>query len=178
MSGLSLATYRAYDPIPGRWLSRDPLPNEGGTNLYEYANNIPILYSDPQGDIAFVPMLIGAATIAAGAAIGYGFDYLLDNYRKQHCRCGDPGFGAAGNSALGGAMAGSGPFGVKDRMGIAGGGQSGTATSFFSQANHWMAQSGWYNIATRNAVTRALRTIPEIGLVLAGAQIIDAMTCQ
>ena len=35
-SGLYLATYRAYDPKIGRWLSRDPIREAGGVNLYGY----------------------------------------------------------------------------------------------------------------------------------------------
>lgn len=38
-SNLDLATYRAYDPDLGRWLSRDPIAEKGGLNLYDYAGN-------------------------------------------------------------------------------------------------------------------------------------------
>ncbi len=31
---LDLAVYRAYDPDLGRWLSRDPMGESGGLNLY------------------------------------------------------------------------------------------------------------------------------------------------
>ena len=40
-SGLELALYRAYDPELGRWLSRDPIEEEGGINLYGYVGNGP-----------------------------------------------------------------------------------------------------------------------------------------
>jgi len=33
-SNLDLAVYRAYDPDLGRWLSRDPIGQYGGLNLY------------------------------------------------------------------------------------------------------------------------------------------------
>jgi len=50
-SGLNLTLYRAYDPVAGRWLSRDPIGEEGDPygNLYAYvAGNTPNLV-DPLG---------------------------------------------------------------------------------------------------------------------------------
>ena len=38
-SGLYLTKYRAYDSSAGRWLSRDPIQEKGGINLYEYVDN-------------------------------------------------------------------------------------------------------------------------------------------
>ena len=35
-SEVLLAHYRAYDPVLGRWLSQDPIREEGGINLYGY----------------------------------------------------------------------------------------------------------------------------------------------
>jgi RHS repeat-associated protein len=48
-SGLALAMYRAYDPRMGRWLSRDPLAESGGLNLYAYCGGRPIFAVDPWG---------------------------------------------------------------------------------------------------------------------------------
>ena len=48
-SNLDLATYRAYDPDLGRWLSRDPLAEDGGLNLYRYGGSNPINSFDPLG---------------------------------------------------------------------------------------------------------------------------------
>jgi RHS repeat-associated protein len=39
---LNFAENRVYDPDTGRWLSRDPIGETGGQNLYEYADNDPI----------------------------------------------------------------------------------------------------------------------------------------
>jgi RHS repeat-associated protein len=48
-SGLQLALYRAYDCKQGRWLSRDPIEEEGGINLYGYVGADPINNLDPLG---------------------------------------------------------------------------------------------------------------------------------
>jgi RHS repeat-associated protein len=48
-SGLSLTYFRAYDPNTGRWLSRDPLEEEAGINLYDYVGDNPDDLVDPFG---------------------------------------------------------------------------------------------------------------------------------
>ncbi len=48
-SALHLTLYRAYDAELGRWLSRDPIGEAGGINLYWYVANNPVNASDPLG---------------------------------------------------------------------------------------------------------------------------------
>jgi RHS repeat-associated protein len=48
-SGLYLTKYRAYDPQSGRWLSRDPIEEAGGINLYAYVEGNPVSFVDPLG---------------------------------------------------------------------------------------------------------------------------------
>lgn len=48
-SGLHLALFRAYQPSSGRWISRDPIGEPGGQNLYAYANNSPAYTTDRLG---------------------------------------------------------------------------------------------------------------------------------
>jgi RHS repeat-associated protein len=52
-SNLDLATYRAYDPDLGRWLSRDPIAEHGGVNLYGYVENDSLNGLDPSGLVTF-----------------------------------------------------------------------------------------------------------------------------
>lgn len=54
---------RDYDPVVGRWVSKDPIRFEGGqANLYVYALGDPVNFLDRTGE----------STIAAGAAVGGG----------------------------------------------------------------------------------------------------------
>jgi RHS repeat-associated protein len=48
-SGLNFTKDRAYDPNTAKWLSRDPIGEDGGINLYDYVGNNPANYSDPLG---------------------------------------------------------------------------------------------------------------------------------
>ena len=48
-SGLSLPVFRAYSAKMGRWISRDPLYESGGLNLFCYVNNNPSRFTDKLG---------------------------------------------------------------------------------------------------------------------------------
>ena len=60
-SGINLTWYRGYQPAAGRWLSRDPIGELGGLNLYGYAMGDPVLLIDPSGlaAIGCVDMVFG-----------------------------------------------------------------------------------------------------------------------
>jgi RHS repeat-associated protein len=42
ITGLYYYGYRWYDPLTGRWPSRDPIQERGGINLYGFVKNAPI----------------------------------------------------------------------------------------------------------------------------------------
>jgi len=48
-TGLYYYGYRYYSPALGRWMSRDPIEEQGGYNLYVYAQNSSIDHFDPAG---------------------------------------------------------------------------------------------------------------------------------
>lgn len=54
-SGLALTLYRAYDSNSGRWLSRDPVGERGGVNLFAYVYDNPENHFDPLGLRGAVP---------------------------------------------------------------------------------------------------------------------------
>ena len=49
LTGLYDYGYRTYDPVTGRWLSRDPIAESGGLNLYGFILNDPLMYIDVLG---------------------------------------------------------------------------------------------------------------------------------
>jgi RHS repeat-associated protein len=46
--------YRYYDPLTGRWPSRDPIEEEGGINLYGFVENSSINYIDYLGELTWI----------------------------------------------------------------------------------------------------------------------------
>jgi RHS repeat-associated protein len=69
-SGLYLTNFRAYDPKTARWLSRDPIREKGGLNLYSYVAANPIKWIDPSGKAAqALPLVALPNFIEGGAAL-------------------------------------------------------------------------------------------------------------
>lgn len=56
--------YRYLNTSTGRWLSRDPMGENGGVNLYEYVINNPIRFTDPFG--------LAGQTFIGGMGMGFG----------------------------------------------------------------------------------------------------------
>ncbi len=54
-NGLSYFGYRFYSPSIGRWMTRDPMGERGGMNLYGFVENNPINQFDPWGLGLFNP---------------------------------------------------------------------------------------------------------------------------
>lgn len=48
-SSLSLTLLRPYNPNLARWMTRDPIEESEGPNLYTYVDNNPIIFTDPDG---------------------------------------------------------------------------------------------------------------------------------
>ena len=76
-SGLYLAVNRIYDPITGRWISRDPIGDGGDPlgNLYGYVGGNPISLKDPLG-LWVVTVSAGASStgsVTGGFSVGLAF---------------------------------------------------------------------------------------------------------
>jgi RHS repeat-associated protein len=70
--GLVFTLYRAYDPATGRWLSRDPIGETGGINLYGYVSNNPVNLWD----------LLGLITIAFPGAGPTGLGWANHDFKE------------------------------------------------------------------------------------------------
>ena len=73
---------RAYDPVRGRFLQRDPLGVVAGPSLFEYCRSCPPVLRDPTGEVA--PLVVFGAGVLAGMAIEALVTELCDD---DPCRC-------------------------------------------------------------------------------------------
>jgi len=65
-TGLYFYGYRFYNPALGRWMTRDPLGEEVGINLYGFVGNNPVNFIDPLG-------LMEGSTALRISTLGFGF---------------------------------------------------------------------------------------------------------
>jgi RHS repeat-associated protein len=73
VSGLYYYGYRFYDSVFGRWISRDPIEENGGVNLYAYINNNTINANDPYGLWTVGIGIQGQAGVLFGVTGSFGF---------------------------------------------------------------------------------------------------------
>ncbi|MCC5851101.1 MAG: RHS repeat-associated core domain-containing protein [Verrucomicrobia bacterium] len=102
-NGLLHMRARFYSPELKRFINADPAGFDGGMNWYAYANNSPLMYVDPDGEVAFLALGLamlagGTSNVIIGAALSAitGEDYSWGNAGR------DFAIGAAFGS-LGGA---------------------------------------------------------------------------
>jgi RHS repeat-associated protein len=74
-SGVRYYGYRYYDPVTGRWPSRDPIGERGGENLYGF------VYNDPTGWIDILGLNPGTL-YEFEEAVSKALDHALKDYRK------------------------------------------------------------------------------------------------
>jgi RHS repeat-associated protein len=121
-SGLYQVRYRYLHPRLGRWVSRDPIGEVGGSTLYGFTRNDPVNLYDTDGRWV-VPVVIGAAAIWQAACARHAANKALDTFpgddKKQHCmascvhnRC--TALGAPHITAIGGLLWELRPGGVFD----------------------------------------------------------------
>ena len=71
--GVRVYGYRYYDPVNGRWPSRDPIGEEGGTNLYAFVGNDGVNWYDLHGSLRNNP--------------NSGWEVVLDGWCVFDCDC-------------------------------------------------------------------------------------------
>ena len=92
-TGLNYYGYRYYNPSTGRWLSRDPVGEQGGVNLFEFAANDSINKCDQLGQFTSVQGIpvVGTGTALSevlgatgvGAVIGAGILVAEQSYNAD-----------------------------------------------------------------------------------------------
>ncbi len=65
-TGLSYYGYRYYSAAIGRWITRDPIGEAGGINLYGFVQNDPVNAVDPEGLFVLPIMLTPGAALSLG----------------------------------------------------------------------------------------------------------------
>jgi RHS repeat-associated protein len=89
-TGFSYYGYRFYAPRWQRWLTRDPLRESAGLNLYSFCRNSPESYYDPDGSWS-IPVVVGGLALWEYLCVNYALDKSLKEYptdaqdKAQHC---------------------------------------------------------------------------------------------
>jgi RHS repeat-associated protein len=87
-SGLYLTMFRVYDPQTGRWLSKDPIEEMGGVNLYAYVGGDPVNWIDPLGLFYIyghkVPGANNTSTIKYSLTFSHSKSHYLGNEVGRH----------------------------------------------------------------------------------------------
>ncbi len=141
-SGLGYWGLRWYDPVTGKWISRDGLGEAGGLNLYEYCGGDPIGFCDPYG-LTGDSYLMGVSQTVAGYLDGLLFG-VLPNQDNANYRAGQ---NVGDVVSLAGGLA---------RLGYAG---AAKVTSLALREAPTMVNAV-KAVATRNALKKAFRLNP------------------
>ncbi|MDR2260520.1 MAG: RHS repeat-associated core domain-containing protein [Azoarcus sp.] len=86
-SGLYLTKYRAYEPQTGRWLSRDPIEEMGGGNLYAYVEGNPVSWDDPLGLSKFDKCMVCQNNFGTGTIEKISVKAILILRKKKQRIC-------------------------------------------------------------------------------------------
>jgi RHS repeat-associated protein len=71
-SGLYYYLYRYYDPVTGRWPSRDPIGERGGFNLYGFVQNMVLDWIDVLGGSPLASPYVASTLVGDKSAYDYG----------------------------------------------------------------------------------------------------------
>ena len=82
-TGLVYYNYRYYDAKLGRWLSKDPIGEAGGSNLYFICNNNPVFYFDKNGyEMGIGKTILLAPSLLLGGAVSILSGDIFRRYPK------------------------------------------------------------------------------------------------
>jgi len=95
-TGLSYYGYRYYSPTLGRWITRDPIGERGGINLYGFSNDNPVNFIDPYGDhpawvICTAWILMGGQVLEIVHYVCHPFDPPPDPHCEKEDKLPIPG---------------------------------------------------------------------------------------
>ena len=90
-TGLVGYTYRHYSPGLKKWLSKDPISEQGGLNLYQMVANEPVGYWDIYGYkiISDIGKTIGNSNSASASRICDNYDNFKNKCCKECCKDGE-----------------------------------------------------------------------------------------
>lgn len=142
-SGLHLTMFRAYDAETGRWLTRDPLKEAAGLNMYAYVGNSPVSGVDPLGLDTY--SLGVSASSAAGVTGAISAGIIVDTKGNLGLYGGiDVGAGVSAGVGLDGVLGVTtasdiyeGTSGINGGVGVSGafGGKAGVGASYGKASN-------------------------------------------
>nr|WP_306139198.1 DUF1566 domain-containing protein [Rheinheimera baltica] len=152
-TGLTRFGARDYDPVTGRWTSKDPIRFGGGdSNLYGYVLGDPVNFIDPTGEI--LQVIVGRALF--GAAKEFLWQVVIEG---RSLGCVD--YWQVGAAALQGAFTGGvGPRGIKAGKGEVFYKTTGEATAaakklgFVKIKDKVHDQAVYYNRKTKEYISR------------------------
>ncbi|HEX6369730.1 MAG TPA: colicin E5-related ribonuclease [Longimicrobium sp.] len=139
---------RDYDPQAGRWTRPDPRGFSGGsTNLYGYAANDPVNRVDPNGQIAFIPIL---AFLWAAAELGFTMADIIDFLQTLGDPCASifDKFGSGG-LLLAGMIGPGGGYGSLDEF-----------LQYGQKILKQMSKRGWDEALVKSTINNPARTVP------------------
>ena len=110
-TSLTLAPFRAYDAVLGRWISPDPIGETGGINLYGYVGNSPACYVDPTGEWAHIAIAAGIGGLINGGISSFNGGSFWKGFVAGAVGAGvaaatfNPAAGLAAGAGMGGVQA-------------------------------------------------------------------------